>query len=431
MFLARGFFRFPLAKALQGELGLSMGKVGGPEYSSTIVPVDARLVLSPFALESWNPFVYAGAGIMHQTMKTLPPNADKWDYTDRSFLVVPAGVGVQFRLGEQTLLELSGGYNYTTSTSMNGIAKEKSDCYLTALAGLTFAGESGSADPDKDGLTNAEEKQLGTNKKVADSDGDGLMDGEEVKTYKTNPLNADSDGDGLKDGEEVKTSKTDPNKADTDGDGLSDGDEISKYKTDPLKADTDGDGLSDGEEVMKYKTDPLKADTDGDGLKDGDEVKTQKTDPLKADTDGGTVNDGAEVARGSNPLDASDDVPKKETIKVEAGKSIVLEGVVFASGKAVIQPQSEPTLEKVYTVLVDNPDVTVEIQGYTDNTGKKASNVKLSAARANAVRDWLVKKGIDSSRMTAKGFGPDKPIGDNKTEAGRQLNRRIEFLRIK
>jgi outer membrane protein OmpA-like peptidoglycan-associated protein len=431
MFFTRGFFRFPLAKALQGELGLGIGKVGGPDYESSIVPVEGRLLLSPFKWESVNPYLYAGAGLMHQTVEKRPAASDKWNYRDRSFLVVPAGIGLQFKVAEEILFEVSGGYNYTTSKSMNSILADKTDNYLTGIAGLTYAGESGSADPDGDGLTNSEEKQLGTNKKVADTDGDGLKDGEEVKTYKTNPLNADSDGDGLKDGEEVKTYKTDPNKVDTDGDGLSDGDELLKYKTDPLKADTDGDGLTDGEEVMKYKTDPLKADTDGDGLKDGDEVKTHKTDPLKADTDGGTVNDGAEIARGSNPLDPGDDVPKKEEIKVEAGKAIVLEGVVFATGKSEIKPESASILEKAYNTLAQNPEIGVEIRGYTDNVGKKAINQKLSTARANAVRDWLVSKGVDGTRVSAKGFGPADPIGDNKTAAGRQLNRRIEFFRTK
>jgi len=166
-------------------------------------------------------------------------------------------------------------------------------------------------------------------------------------------------------------------------------------------------------------------------VKDGDEVKTNRTDPLKADTDGGTVNDGAEIARGSNPLDPSDDVPKKEEIKVEAGKAIVLDGVVFESGKSVVLPNAALVLEKAYNTLAQNPDIAVEIRGYTDNVGKKAANLKLSNARANAVREWLVAKGVDGSRIVAKGYGPADPIGDNKTAAGRQLNRRIEFFRSK
>ncbi|MEK9138355.1 MAG: OmpA family protein, partial [Bacteroidota bacterium] len=186
------------------------------------------------------------------------------------------------------------------------------------------------------------------------------------------------------------------------------------------------------DEVTKHRTDALKADTDGDGLKDGEEVGRHKTDPLKADTDAGTVNDGTEVARGSDPLNTADDVPpKKEELKVEVGKAIVLEGIAFAAGKAEITAQSESILEIAYNTLAQNPEITVEIQGHTDNTGKKATNMKLSQARAEAVKAWLVKKGIAADRVTAKGYGPDKPAADNKTADGRQKNRRIEFFRVK
>jgi OOP family OmpA-OmpF porin len=82
-------------------------------------------------------------------------------------------------------------------------------------------------------------------------------------------------------------------------------------------------------------------------------------------------------------------------------------------------------------VLSENPDVTVEIQGYTDNTGNKATNQKLSQARADAVRTWLIDKGIAADRLTAKGFGSDNPIAPNSTKEGRAQNRRIEFFRTR
>jgi len=142
-------------------------------------------------------------------------------------------------------------------------------------------------DNDGDGLSNDEEKRLGTDPDNPDTDGDGLNDGAEVNTTKTDPKNPDTDGDGLNDGDEVFNHLTDPLKKDTDGDGLNDGDEVNKYKTDPLKPDTDGDGLNDGDEVLKLKTDPLKADTDNDGVNDGLEVKGALTkDTFKKDPQG-------------------------------------------------------------------------------------------------------------------------------------------------
>ena len=184
--------------------------------------------------------------------------------------------------------------------------------------------------------------------------------------------------------------------------------------------------MNDGEEVMKLNTDPTKADTDGDKLTDGEEVNRYKTDPRKTDTDGGSVDDGIEVARGTNPLNPDDD-----EIKVKVGEAIVLEGIVFATGKADISPESETTLEKTFNALNLHPDVIVEIRGFTDNTGSRKTNTRLSQARADAVRNWLVARRIAGDRITTKGYGPDEPIAPNTTKEGRQKNRRIEFFRTK
>jgi len=113
-------------------------------------------------------------------------------------------------------------------------------------------------------------------------------------------LKADTDADGLSDGDEIKIHGTDPSTKDTDQDGLDDGREVVKG-TDPRVSDSDGDGINDGDEVYKQKTDPLKADTDGDGLTDGDEVKIHGTDPLAKDTDRDGVDDGDEIAKGTDP----------------------------------------------------------------------------------------------------------------------------------
>lgn len=452
-FLARAFLRYGIVNGLQAELGAGLGRMVGTNRAGTdvegdqsgttalsqLVPVDFRLLLSPFSFSSWNPYIYAGVGAVHYNMEEVPSNADPAVKTKGWAGYVPAGLGLQFRLDDNTAFELSGGFNYSfddkintiTGTSANSVAPAgKNDAYWNFLAGLTVAGESGSADPDGDGLTNREEKQLGTDKHNADSDGDGLTDGAEVLTYKSNPMKADTDGDGLKDGEEVNNSKTDPNKADTDGDGLNDGDEVTKTNTSPTKADSDGDSLNDGQEVNQYKTNPNKADTDGDGLSDGQEVNQYKTDPMKVDTDGGTVSDGQEVTNNTNPLVPSDDIPKK-TLKVEVGKAIVLEGIVFKTGSADIEPASEEILEEAFNTLEENKDLAVEIRGYTDNVGNRRSNMRLSQRRADSVKAWLVGKGIDGSRVSTKGYGPDNPVADNKTAEGRQKNRRIEFFRTK
>lgn len=449
-FYARAFLRAGIVNGVQAELGAGLGRMTGTNRAgdtrgngdgtkavSQLIPIDFRLLFSPFSFKSWNPYLYAGIGAVHYSMEEQPGNADPLVKTKGWSLYAPGGLGLQFALDDHTSFEISGGYNYAFNDKINTITVNsqanapKKDAYWSALIGLTVAGESGSADPDGDGLTNREEKQLGTDKHNPDTDGDGLSDGAEVLTYKSNPLKADSDGDGLKDGEEVNVYHTDPNKADTDGDGLSDGDEVTKYNTNPLNADTDGDGLSDGAEVNQHKTNPNKTDTDVDGLSDGDEVNKYKTDPNKLDTDGGTVSDGQEVANNTNPLDPSDDIPKKRELKVEVGKAIVLEGIVFKTGKADIEPASEEILGDAFNTLEQNKEIQVEIRGYTDNVGSNKLNAKLSQRRADAVKAWLVGKGIPADRIKAKGYGPANPIADNKTAEGRQKNRRIEFFRTK
>jgi len=398
--------------------------------------------------KTFNPYFYFGAGGMFYKRLDGDKNYIVKDEI-RPTILVPVGVGFEAFTSRRVSIALDLGYRIVDDLTDNW-KHNLPDTYPTAKAGLNFYfGRSDSDDDDSDGLTNGEERQLGTDPRNPDTDGDGLKDGEEVKRYRTNPLKADTDGDGLGDGEEVRTYMADPLNPDTDGDGLNDGDEALKRKTDPLKVDTDGDGVSDGDEVLKFKSDPLKVDTDGDiltdwdelkvyhtdpinpdtdgdGLSDGEEVKKNHTDPLKADTDGGGVNDGIEVKRGTNPLDPKDDGPK-ESLILEKGKSVILQGVNFATGSAMLTKGSERVLERAYVALILNPTLKVEIVGYTDNVGRPDYNNRLSLKRAEAVERYLMDRGIAGSRLTAVGRGMREPIAPNTRAKGRAMNRRIEF----
>lgn len=121
------------------------------------------------------------------------------------------------------------------------------------------------ADDDGDGLTNAQEAILGTDKDNPDTDGDGLSDGAEVNIHNSNPLLVDSDGDGLSDGDEVNVYGSNPTLVDTDGDGLTDGAEVNTYLTNPVEIDTDGDGFDDGVEVQ-LRSNPLSAESIPDNI---------------------------------------------------------------------------------------------------------------------------------------------------------------------
>ena len=110
-------------------------------------------------------------------------------------------------------------------------------------------------------------------------------------------------------------------------------------------------------------------------------------------------------------------------------KVFVLEGVNFESGKSTITQDSYVSLMKVVDIMETFPESTFDIVGHTDNIGSKDKNMTLSADRANAVKNFLVEKGIAESRMTTQGLGDTKPVASNKTPEGRAQNRRIEFIR--
>jgi outer membrane protein OmpA-like peptidoglycan-associated protein len=149
------------------------------------------------------------------------------------------------------------------------------------------------------------------------------------------------------------------------------------------------------------------------------------------DTDKGGVDDGTEVGKNQNPLDGTDDFGKKTLGPTEVGMKIVLEGVVFETGKSRLTPQSEEILIQAYETMANYPTIEVLISGHTDNAGKRDKNIKLSLDRANAVKAWLVAKGIPEARMSTAGYGPDQPIAPNDTPENMQKNRRIEFQRTK
>lgn len=109
---------------------------------------------------------------------------------------------------------------------------------------------------------------------------------------------------------------------------------------------------------------------------------------------------------------------------------IVTHGITFDIDKSDIKPESMGTLNMIVGVLKNNPDVKFEIDGHTDNTGEATHNLTLSQQRADAVREQLVKMGIDGSRLTTKGFGDSKPISDNTSPEGKANNRRVEFVRM-
>ena len=182
--------------------------------------------------------------------------------------------------------------------------------------------------------------------------------------------------------------------------------------------DSDGDGVYDrtdrcprtprGWPVDRYGC-PL--DSDGDGVPDGIDLCPNTPRGVKVD------NRGCPIPAAKLPL-----------IQIlRERKAVVLEGVEFDVDKDTLRPASLTTLDEVATSLKDWSDVRLEVQGHTSEPGTDAHNMDLSQRRAAAVKAYLVSRGIEASRLEAKGYGETRQIATNDTLAGRQINRRVEL----
>ncbi|MBI2429811.1 MAG: DUF11 domain-containing protein [Ignavibacteriales bacterium] len=127
----------------------------------------------------------------------------------------------------------------------------------------------------------------------------------------------------------------------------------------------------------------------------------------------------------------ADAVKLVESLKQNSTKAVIMECITFEMGKTILTKDATIVLDNIATALRENPDLKIQVNGHTDNTGNATANRNVSLARAQEVRRYLVQKGISEERLFAQGFGPDKPIATNKTREGRAKNRRVEFVRKK
>lgn len=117
-----------------------------------------------------------------------------------------------------------------------------------------------------------------------------------------------------------------------------------------------------------------------------------------------------------------------EAKQTERGLVVTLGDVLFEVDRAELKPGATQRLANLVDVLRENPGSTIAIEGHTDSTGDHAYNISLSQRRADSVKAWLVSQGIDISRITSRGMGPDYPVASNADAAGRQQNRRVEVV---
>ena len=213
--------------------------------------------------------------------------------------------------------------------------------------------------------------------------------------------------------------------------------------------DTDGDGIPDVSDLCPTVPEDKDGFQDEDGCPDLDNDQDGIPDTLDKCPNEPEDKDGFEDEDGCPDLDNDKDgipdtsdlcpnepgppeergCPKKYSLVSVTQEKIELhQAVFFATAKSTIMPQSFALLNEVADVLKSRSTMQVRVEGHTDSRGKRAANMLLSQGRANAVKTYLVDHGIDASRMVSIGFGPDQPIETNRTAAGREKNRRVEFV---
>jgi outer membrane protein OmpA-like peptidoglycan-associated protein len=246
-----------------------------------------------------------------------------------------------------------------------------------------------------------------------DSDHDGVADKVDRCPTQAEDRDGFEDTDGCPDPDNDKDHLSDardkcPNEPE-DKDGFEDDDGC----PDP---DNDLDGVADAEDKCPAQAEDRDGFEDQDGCPDPDNDKD------------GYLDAADKCPNEPGPPGGDGCAGKYRYIKVTAEKIELKQTIFFATAKAQIMSKSYPLLDEVAQALKAHPTMRVRIEGHTDARGNRLANVQLSQARASAVLTYLVGHGIAADRLEAKGFGPDQPIETNKTAAGREKNRRVDFV---
>ena len=304
------------------------------------------------------------------------------------------GGGANFWFTDNIGLNLQTAYHPTMKS-------ESTENYFQHALGITI--KFGKQDRDNDGVADKDDKCPDVAGKpelngCPDADGDGITDAED----------ACPDVFGLKEFNGCP---------DTDNDGIADkDDECPEVAGKPeLKGcpDADNDGIADKDDKCPQQAGPKEnngcpwPDRDGDGVLDKDDECPEEAGP------------------------ASNKGCPEVTQEVQTQLNSFAKTILFDVGKSTIRPESATVLNNIVNVLNKYKNSKFSVEGYTDTSGNKDKNQRLSEDRAYSVKAYLVDKGINPARLSAKGFGPEKPIASNKTKKGRELNRRVEINLVK
>jgi OmpA-OmpF porin, OOP family len=396
-----------------------------------------RFVINPTnERRRFKPYMLFGSGVVSFTANPKLANVDE-GYTQA--FIITLGGGSRYRLGAHTYLR----GEFETEYAVSQIFHNEH-----VNVGITWNwGGEGSLDTDGDGVLDVSDRCPDTPQGALvdkhdgcpwDLDGDGVLEGLDncpntphgwPVDNKGCPL--DSDGDAVPDG--ADTCPDTPRGAIVDKTGCpldSDGDKI--YDGLDRCPDTPAGAIVD---PMDSATPGCPQDADGDGVPDGiDECPltppgaTVDAKGCPKDSDGDRVLDGIDECP-DTPLDQKIDPHGCPRVRLDHDEPQVLQNVIFYNG-AQLYPGAEAWVELLLEALNYWPDVTVELDVYTDSSGSPASNRTIAQRRGEVVKAWLVEHGVEARRILVKGMGAVNFIADNDTEEGRAKNRRVEVKRV-
>jgi OmpA-OmpF porin, OOP family len=344
---------------------------------------------------------YSFGGLLKS--KVIDPSAHigggyTW-FGDASAGTLNGGLGLTLWFSEQVGLSFNSTYKHSFDDTR--LPNTDVPSHLQHVAGLVF--KFGAKDTDNDGIYDKDDAcptEAGTkeNGGCPDKDGDGIIDGKD--SCPDDAGTAEFNGC-----------------PDTDGDGIADKDDacpdVAGVKSLGGCPDADGDGITD----KKDNCPDVKGPKENNGCpwpdRDGDSVLDK--DDKCPDVKGTVANKGCP--------EVSDEAIKRLN---DYAKTIL-----FDTNKATFQQRTYPVLEAIVAILKEYPSANFSIEGHTDSDGKDAANQTLSENRAAAVKDYLIEKGIASSRLSSKGFGESMPIDSNKTKACKANNRRVEVKLVR
>lgn len=343
----------------------------------------------------------------------------------------PLGIGFDFEIFEKGYVQIRPEYRFGL------LEKNRNNLNINVGVKFLFGAAKDKTpsikeDRDQDGVLNEMDKcpdvagliNLGG---CPDSDSDGIIDKEDscpkiagLAKFKGCP---DSDNDGIPDPNDKC-----PNEAGS----------IPNAGCPILDLDSDGDGVLDNVDECKYAAGLPKfngcPDSDGDGISDNEDGCPNEKGPANfggcpdSDKDG-IINKNDNCPNEAGPK-SNKGCPEVEK-EVQESVNLAANNIQFENNSSQIKTISYTDLDNLANLLQQYPEYNVSIGGHTDSVGNETYNKNLSDQRAKACLDYLVKKGIDRNRISAKGYGESYPIADNSTSEGKEINRRVEFKLVR